>query len=698
MAKKRITRKIASIKPLFEDILVCNDKKSRPLIEIFIQEPENITQENLGTLLGVFEISDNTENSSYIANYLISILKKEYFSKPKRGAIESFEAALHKANLALSKLAEHGNVNWIGKLNAIVASIEKNNLHLTQTGTAVAFFIRSASMTDISDGLASEDIDTNPLKTFTNVTSGRLEKSDKIILSTNGILEIFSPEEIKKSALRFSEEKFIQFLKTALGNELEKAAVIIADISEKELPENPEIVPKNTAPINAFSKNTFSKACPSLPEKEIVQEMLHKEVAALSNEKNGHIYIKEETAIPSTSSLTQDYLAVAKEKSKVCLDATSSFLKPVFSFSWLRKISFSKINIPRPAIKLPSRALLTINIRGLWKKAMPLASYFFSIIKKILPDFKKITAILSKLDYQQRVYAVLIILTIMTAPLFAIKLRNNAKNTPSESSSETIPLSIPLENDKNVIRVENLNSMLLDNNIIKPVNLNGKIFAITATKIIDLEKNELFAIPENFSSPRFAVAMSDLNFIFLINAGNHIAYFSPASGKFYENEITIPSETRIVGVETYLTYLYIADAKNNQIYRYPRAEGGFGEKIVWTKEPIDLGSVSNIAIDEAVYLLGDNFLLKFFRGKKQEFNIEQSTTPVKFSKVFTDSDTTHIYTLDNLNGRIIKYGKNGELIAQYHNEKIKSALDLAVDEKNNSLYFSTSDSLISFSL
>ncbi len=261
MSKKKLEKRITILDPSFKEILVCNNKKLRPFIEVFVAEPENINQQRLGTLMGVFEISDEAEDSSYVANYLISVIKKEYFINPKRAPIESFEAALHKANLALSKLAEHESVHWIGHLNAIVAVVEKNNLHLSQAGATSAFLLRSKSFTDISEGLASSDLEPHPLKTFTNVSSGRLEHEDKLLIATRSIFDIFSFEEIKKSALRFNDEELVQFFKTALGNELEKAAVLIMHMREKE--EAPVIIPaRKISPVNAFSAKAFRKKEP----------------------------------------------------------------------------------------------------------------------------------------------------------------------------------------------------------------------------------------------------------------------------------------------------------------------------------------------------------------------------------------------------------------------------------------------------
>ena len=190
MSRKNAEKKGGFLEPDFKNVLVCKSKEARPYLEIFIQEPENVFQQNLGTLFGIFEINDDSEDSSYVVNYLISIIKKEYFSQSKRGPIESFEAALHKANLALAKLAEHENVGWIGNFNAVSAVIEKNNVHLTQTGATHAFLLRAKTLVDLGEGEEPHE-ELNPLKTFQEVVSGRLEKQDKIILTTESLFNIF---------------------------------------------------------------------------------------------------------------------------------------------------------------------------------------------------------------------------------------------------------------------------------------------------------------------------------------------------------------------------------------------------------------------------------------------------------------------------------------------------------------------------
>ena len=99
--------------------------------------------------------------------------------------------------------------------------------------------------------------------------------------------------------------------------------------------------------------------------------------------------------------------------------------------------------------------------------------------------------------------------------------------------------------------------------------------------------------------------MNDLNLIFLINEKHQIISFAPANQKFVASNISFPDNLKIATTGSYLTYLYAVDKNQNQIYRYPRAEGGFGEKIDWLKDTLDLKDISSMAISENVYLVSE---------------------------------------------------------------------------------------------
>ncbi len=873
MTKQRTENKTIDFKPSIRDVFVCKKNSLKPFLEIFIQEPENISQQSLGTLMGIFEITDHSEDSSYIVNYLISVIKKEYFSRTNRGVIESFEAALHKANLALSKLASHENVGWIGNLNAVCAVVKKNNLHIAQTGNAVALLVRNKALTELTEN-PEAILEDNPLKTFQDVLSGRTEIGDKIILTTSSLFEIFSQDEIKRSALKFSSPDFLRFLNTALINELEQASVIVIDTEE----EKKKIVAKETTKhplkINAFSEKAFRKemsgqyidsdnkkdpqiAILEREEDSKIKEEIEKSKNDFTDKRTGHIYIKEEEVLEEKTEVAEKlpnifseigekssallkktaasfgsllFIFIKKSGSWVVLLIKKTYAKTEESISNIRKriveeyrkkrystptendlkkievrleerieenrenknieethienekviivkeyfwkkidyiilwekisrfssekfnllVSYSKkigiiiliffgntkkyfLNFyswlknkwltikeefqsrkkyesialeSRPLEKLadislfaPNAEQIPINVTVEKNESEPVD--FISIIKNILPNFSKIKTIAQKLEKKQKIYVILLMIAILIIPYWISKWsgEEKEKSAPTENIAPFTKNPLPLENDKNISRIDAPSQILSIPYSSEIINLKGAIFAITKEKIIDINSRMEYAIPEEFKNPELSTAMNDLNLIFLLK-NKRIISFSPVSKKFIAASIAIPTEADIRGIGTYMTYLYVIDSKNNQVYRYPRsdASGGFGEKNDWLKDRADLSRISGMTINDGIFIIDSGKISRFFKNKKQDFSIEATATPIIPEKIFTLENSTNLYILDKNNSRIIKIDANGNIVKQYHNSELSKTESFAVNEENNTIYFSTNNSVTSFNM
>lgn len=683
MSRIKPEKKILLLEPSFNDILVCQKKEFRPYLEVMIQEEENVSHKNLGTLLGILEINDESEDSSYIVNYILSVIKKEYFSKGKRGAIESFESALHKANMALSKLAQHENINWIGKFNALIAVIEKNNLHFSQAGKALALLLRNNFLTDISEGMSEEDFP-NPLKTFTNLSSGKMEEGDKLILANPEIFDIFSLEEIKKASLRFSNVDFAQFLKTALGNELEKTAVLVADINKKKIEQEKKVSLKSKKnEINAFSQKTFiPNARPQEEKREILNELeeaLKKETPR--NARYGHIYIKEE------------FEPQEKKGKSIFKNALENFWEKT-----KQKTSGEKIKNYLGGIKSEIRKKeIGKNIRKLILFAFSSAPRLEKI--KILPSFSGLTQKIKSFDQKQKIYALAVFILIFVIPLFIARKINTAQNKPivQDPSSQNIQSIAPdvSSQDLNLLQAENISTVFSGKDLQGIINLNDLFFAIAKNSLVEISDQKVWTAPENFGEISKFTVMKDLNLIFLANKENRVISFSPISQKFQENSITLPENSQIQAMGTFMTYLYILDSKNNQIYRYPRAEGGFGEKNNWLKEVADLSDYEKMFVTDSIYLWGKGNFAKFFRGKKENITLENYTTYENIHSIYADEN--FICILDKNNGKIIKFDTTGKLITQIFLDKIKTAESLAIGSDGKSFYLTSPDEIFSFS-
>lgn len=751
-------------------ILAVNNKL-KPYIEVFNYQPENITQQPLGILAGFFEIREYTEDSAYIVNFLNSVAKKEYYLNPKRSVPESFDCALHKINIALSEVAKHGNVNWLGKLDSAICAFEKNSIHFTVTGNAQIFLWRKGILTNIAEDLSSEIIDPHPLKTFTNVSSGRLEKNDRVIITSGDILNILSPSDIQKNIARFDNDKFCQFLKTAISNELDVAGAIVVDIKEPEKIKKKAILKIQTKkePVNVFSGESFikkeNKATAAIKTNNKKESLLKDNVTddkEYTDEKTGHIYIQGEENKEDEISLISEKIQIIKDilsdvvysiKIFILKQISNVWKKIKFVFSIIKNYKYSeKLSSLKSSVnkrytrdditdkavirkvtaekKYPESQLVNndkdetsfsmvenyhsivfkiklwfkkYRVRSSTKKSSPIEKTYSSEKIKITPSIEKIKQLFSRFSIRHRIYAVGLICIIIVTPFVFSKITSNQEKIETIQQTEIIQELTEEEiysEEINISFIKQIEKISSIENGVAIFSLEDSLFTVTDKNVISLEakENNEFAWPEEYGEGIAATYMADLGKIFIATNNRSVISFSPVSKKFEDNTISLPDNINIELLSTYLTYLYIADRSSNEIYRYPRAEGGFGEKSNWLRQNIDLSNATSMSIDENLYISFGNSLEKYFQGKKEAFTVTNTKTPISFDIVYTNIDLSNIYILDKLNSRIVVIGKDGSIIAQYHNDSIKSSIGFSVDERSDKAFILTEDEVDSLSL
>lgn len=294
------------------------------------------------------------------------------------------------------------------------------------------------------------------------------------------------------------------------------------------------------------------------------------------------------------------------------------------------------------------------------------------------------------LTSKQRMISLIALAAIIIMPAIFL---NISKKEPAPQQTQTIEKSDPKEilaNEKNISFSPSLSEITSQQNtlVVLPTE-NGIVFVAKNNLVINGEQQTQLSIPTS-TEITHAAYMKDLSLVFLLTSDNKILSFSPITKQFKENNIEFPSGFKSKGIATYLTYLYAADANSNQIYRYPRAEGGFGAKIDWLKDSTDLNSVTSMTLDDSVFLAFSDKLLKFFKGKKDSLSLEQSSTPIVFSTIYTDTKQSGIYVLDKQNSRVIVFDKtSGQIRKQYYDENFASATSLAASEQNKQIYIAS---------
>jgi len=647
-------RRNGQLKGIFREIFVSATRELAPFGMVFVFPPENFEQQKLGTLFGIIKISDNSRDSSYVSNLLASVIKKEYFSKPDRSAEESFEASLRKANLALSELARRGSVNWSGKINFAGGSLDKNNLHFSKLGTTAIFLLRGGAIADIGKGAGTEpeQVDPHPLKTFSDISSGKLEKGDCLIFATSDLAEIFSPEELRQNVARFSREEFPEIISASLASNSELAGTVIINMVPEE--EIVTEVKKEPAPKEYLAE------IPPASEPELSREKAPVHIDIAPVEKKNHLYVSEaEKIIPQKT---------FKEK-----------LLPPLRTAWF----WLKANVIGYFTKIPS----------LFRKIdWPQKISYLKI------SFGKIN--LKKINSKIWIGAGTLLLII--AVFFLLRHKNISAPQPEAPQPNIAPAATL--NDIQVKNIDNINEIAtLPQDSRSLVFLNNTLYALSGEKSIseiDPGNGQVETTSASLSSGKFslAAAMPDLSTIFVLTADKKIISFTPINKNFQENGVSLPGDLNAADIKTYLTYIYLLDPSANKIYRYPRAEGGFGGQQDWLKTGADINNSVSFGINEDLFIATKTQVIPYLQGKKDEkINFENPNISLAIDKIYTEPNFENIYILDNKNHRIVLYSKDGKILAQYFNKTLSGIEDFTVDEKNKVIYLQKAGSVSNFS-
>lgn len=736
------------------DVFVVNAQKHRPYIELFRYTPENIAQQKLGSFLGFFHIRDRSHESGYVVNFLTSTAKKEYFANPKRTAAESFEASLHRVNIALAELAKQGNVGWLGTIDAVLCAVENDTVHIGVTGNGTALLIRNGTMTNIGEDLASHEAETNPLKTFSDIASGHVQRDDLLILTTPELFSLFSAQDLLKNTQRFSPHDFAQLIATALTNEMEMAGTFVIHITKQEVRRAMPSATTPRAPINAFSEKAFRPT--THPTAETSSEQHVPRDQEYTDHRTGHIYVQDtenhltdRDLHPVLFTFTEkmsDFRSVLLRHGKNILRGAARHTGNLARVLFRKSSSFvallrtrmhrtTRRDVPTfvaergaERVTRPSRrAWHAWRDTGVTKmrlfisrfraqqpsshKVLPYAPQTFTprhdaLWKRIpLPNVRALVHAFLALDYAKKLYALAAVIAIIILPILVNRFlfSNETSHVPPVVESPSPEMSVPLAQDKNVMRLDQPRIFSLPESTRATFSLQQAMIVVTETKVFvstDGTSYSDYVLPEGSGRIVRSAAMEDLQLVFLLTDSNTLFSFSPVSKKFSANAITLGQNSGAVkGLGTYLTYLYVLDSDARQILRYPRAEGGFGNGTAWLKESSDLSNITGMAIDENIYLVrNDGQIEKWFRGQKQEFRLEESATPLRPLAIFTTSTTSHLYILDATNKRIVQYGKDGTLVRQYTHDLLADAHAFSIDEETRVASIATPSTILSFSL
>lgn len=778
--KERIVRRkegksSTSVQCAYNAITVGSGRHAEPYILAFHYRSDNVAGRPLGTLFGFFEVEVHDEDAAYIVNFLASVAKKEYFTNPRREISDGFETTLHKVNVALAEIAKEGNVSWLGHLHGVIAAISDNDLHFSATGDGVLALVRENTLRPISDGLADTTSEPHPLKTFTEVSSGKLLDGDVLLALSPAVWTLFTPDDLKKNLARLGQKGFEQFLHTALINELPIAGAVVvavtaaplpAPTTKKAPPEAKEETNSETGLLNVWSGQAFEKARAarlrslSPPKTPPVEERKED----YTDKKTGHIYIQGQEETPLHESPWQTKVTLWShafsqnwQGQKESLRRLSRRSRKQLTFlfkeseqrlasmqrrsmrharSWWRRIHETKetsqapvqapirpVSFPEPITSNDPPYPYTERVSTVPVASTPSATHRLrsgiATIKFALLRFaswlkrggqslwQRGASWWDKQSLLTRRWitggGALVFVTILGIWFYSD--RSSLWNTPNESDT-TLPAetAVLVPDAAPVLGQDEPGSILLaaptqrasvSGESIALGSVNDAIFDIRRDRLTNLTTSQTVTLPEPM---RLATAMDDLDALFLLSETNTLYIYTITNQKFEKNLLPLPSGSQIDALGSYLTYLYVLDRRAGTVYRFPRAEGGFGEPVQWSKETLSLLPTSPLSVYENIaVILPNGEPTLYSRGRRTSAQFNGTKAPLEVLGLTTQPDTGDIFGLDPKEKRIVRWRADGTLLHQYFHSDLSDATTLIVT-KNGEVFIDRPSGTYSFSL
>jgi len=586
-------------------------------------------------LFMLFESSEKVEKNSLTPEKIFSILEKELKKQENLDAYVRLEETLRNLNKNFKKEQN---------FNVAIGLIEKNTLHLTQTGSAEVYLLRKNNLSAISEGLKGD----NENGIFNSIASGELEEKDTIIISTSRLLRYATKTEIIKI--------FSNTLET------EESLENLADVLTTE--EEPRL---GVLTINVKS-----------PEKKEEPIEIKRESIRTSSYDNRNSQIKEKA------------IKIAKQFSNQATISIQDLIKRAPASANLNKINKDQILLGFLIVIV----ILIIGVTFVLNRNIESADK--ETLRQTIVDTKDIlVAAEQRFLLGDKLEATNIILKAeeKIQPLLKTGLFKNEVAQLQETiqkQKDNLDARVRIENPRLIADLSKKQANIEPLGIL---SLNNNIFAFNYNSLYEIildQINDAISIEPNDAIVGAAVVEDSKSLIFFTKAQKMLGYID---GQIVPYSTANETWKEGIALASYGKFIYLLDPSKNQIWKYEQKRQKFSEALAYNIDA-DLNGAIDLVIDGNIWVLkNDGSIIKIFKGHKENFTIKDNPlVPVNTpTKIYTHADTKYVYLLDPVNQRVVRYFKDlktSDLIYgnQYNFDNLKNLKGLYVEPTEQKMY------------
>ncbi len=674
------------------------------LIQVEHYTPEKTTKKKHGSVYFVIDIKHPNQNSQAVVDTIIKTTIKHFY-KNLDDPLTSFEIALRHVNESLATLAEEGNSEWINNLNALIAVVSDHEIHITQTGTAESYLIRNKIISHITEGLSEKNDEKHPLNTFINISSGKMNIGDRIIISSEHLYNNLSLDRLRRLAVQHSPTTCVAEIARILAQENVRSigSIVLEATTEEKLakevirPQPEEVILQDRKHQGTKFSALVSNSQGFLDKAKSISSSYY----ATASGFVGKIFSKKKTKSKSgETKYSRTPKKPPKTIAKKAPKKASTSIRSSVSSNLLQKINQKapNKNIIIVVIIVLLIAVLAISVTYLKNKQnlsdkQTLVQDKITSAEGLINEADNALIVGDKSTAQSKYNQAVDILTeIESSPYFSeeiLALNGKILSKKDEVSnivrimtdSNLADFSTLSEEDKNFTHLHKANENLFSfsTNIASANITSGKLTNITGFDI------------SNFVG---ATIVKDGDAIDFYHNGQ-MQQFDPESNTL--QDLTSLDSAWKPGVEiaSYYDNIYILSPMENQIYKYSTLGGSsYSSASGYIDSPgnIDMSDATSITIDGSIYITkNDGSVYSFIQGAHSEYTIKNIPEPYSTlanpSQIYTNEDLDYLFILDPGNKRILQINKeSGEYMKQFVGEDLENIDSFEVNDKIKTIY------------
>lgn len=716
MAEKNLTFSVARI--------ATKNKQNDKQLFVDFSGPD----EMLGGFFYLIEIESPWVDGKKIKDLIVSIFNKNGEKKQKDLQTE-FENKIKNINDALSELANSGEHEWIGKLNAIIGQIIGGEIIFSQSGRISGYLFRDNKINHITER-SPDGENIHPLKTFESMITGGLVENDRVVISNDSFFSHMSLDRLRQMVSTFGPNDSILEISKSLRRSK------IKDV--------------NTIVINLSSNESEDKklADPKLPDVIFLDDIIEPTITKAG--KIGAKYISQlsKTIAKTTLLLTKTVVASVSSKIK---NRTENNHRPKLEKTGGENNSPFKQGSPPPKINHFNRknkkanilqsVLFFLNNLLFWGKnilkpenrkflfiGLIIILLFFGFIKIKINNNKNgnlndQSESIEGLDNARTLYSKAlndIGLGKKEGKDELIKAKDaaeKAKINPSVSSeANNLLTQIQQKLDEINIATRLANgseaNYEFENDSISVIAVGRDLYSFSETgKISKLDSQNkkistLTTVDSSYGKIKRAHYTESQNAFFVATESNFLLKFNLNSNTI-EKIQNAGSEKwgNFVALSSFSTNLYLLDSDAGKIQKHTFSDSGYSAASSYvTKTPISINDSADLAIDGDVYVLkNDGTVVKITKGvENTNYAVATPPTPddkiVSANKILTSVDSGSLYIFDKGTNRVLEYTKAGAYKRQFVVDKEVPLSTLTINTKINKLWLVSEKKVFEFDL